>query len=86
MPQRLRPSFPCPARWKADNGGDDLRAVLILLRAAIDKAVVDLDLVKRGGAQIAERRIASAEIIKRQPDTQFFQRFEGLVDWSRCRP
>ena len=50
---------------QADNRGDNLRAILVLLRTAIDKALVDFDLVERRRAQIAERRIPRPEIIKR---------------------
>ena len=64
---------------QADDRGDDLGAVLIFRGTGIDKALVHLDLVERGGAQIAERGIAGPEIVECQAHAEFLQRLEGLV-------
>ena len=55
---------------KADDRGDDLGAVLIAQCAAVDEAALDLELVERGGAQIAQGGIARAEIIERKADAE----------------
>src|SRR5690606_16578946 len=65
---------------QADDRGDDLGAVLVLLGAGINEALVDLDLVERGGAQVAERRIAGAEIVEREAHAELLEDLESRVD------
>ena len=61
-----------------DHGLDDGQAVVPAGEIA-DEGAVDLDLVEGEGAEIAQRRIAGAEIVERDADaepTQFAQRAE----------
>ena len=46
---------------------------------AADEALVDLDLVERRFLQIAERRVAGAEIVERKPHAERLQPREGDV-------
>src|SRR5688572_4736581 len=53
---------------EAVDRGNDRTVAAAGLSGPADEALVDLDLVERGLLQIAERRIAGAEIVERQPD------------------
>ena len=46
-------------------------------RDVADERLVDLDLVEREAAQIAQRRIAGAEIVHRDADAEVAQRVQG---------
>ena len=46
---------------------------------AADEALVDLDLVERRLLQIAERAVAGAEVVEREPHSKRLQLGEGLV-------
>src|SRR5260370_34124580 len=48
--------------YRLDNAGRPVR-----LSQVVDEAAVDLDFVERKALQIAERRIAGAEIVERDP-------------------
>ena len=47
------------------------------VRHVLDEGSVDLDLVERETAQIAERRIAGAEIVHRDPHAELAQLVQG---------
>ena len=47
--------------------------------SAAHEALVDLDLVERRLLQIAERRVAGAEVVERQPHAERLQLGEGFV-------
>ena len=49
-----------------------------------DEGAVDLDLVEREAAQIAQRRIAGAEIVERDPDAERAQLGAGPRASPRC--
>ena len=57
------------AAAQSDHGPNDRNAVF-LPRQVADEGLIDLDLVERETAQIAERRIAGAEIIHRDLDPE----------------
>ena len=62
-----------------DDGADDRAVAVGGRRGAAHEALVDLDLVERRLLQIAERAVAGAEIVERQPDAELLQLGEGLV-------
>jgi hypothetical protein len=64
---------------QADDRGDDCAVATARLGRAAHERLVDLDLVERGRAQVAERRIARAEIVERQAHTDRFQLLEHLI-------
>ncbi len=64
---------------KADHRIDDGRIAAALYRRPAHEALVDLDLVERRLAQIAEGRIAGAEIVERDAHAQPFQPREHLI-------
>ena len=62
-----------------DDGADD-RGIAVRGRGrAADEALVDLDLVERRLAQVAERRIAGPEIVEREPHAERLEPREGVV-------
>ena len=56
----------------------DDRARAVAGQQVVDEAAVDLELVEREALQIAERRIAGAEIVERDADAERAQRVEQL--------
>ena len=56
----------------------DDRAGAVAGQQVLDEAAVDLDLVEREALQIAQRRIAGAEIVERDADAERAQRVEQL--------
>src|SRR3546814_17791456 len=53
-----------------DDRRDDRGVHAVLVGGPKNEALVDLDLVERRLLQIAERRIAGAEIVERQPNAE----------------
>src|SRR3546814_8974997 len=66
-----------------DDRGDDRAVARSGLGRAANETLVDLDLVERRRLQIAERRIAGAEIVEREADADFLQRREHPVRFGR---
>ena len=66
------------ALCERDDGADDRDRLGHAFRRALDEAAVDLDRGEAGAAEIAERRIAGAEIVERQPDPEIEDAFEHL--------
>ena len=66
---------------KGDDGADDRRVAVGRAgrRRAANEALVDLDLVERRLLQIAERRIAGAEIVEREAHSERLQLGESFV-------
>ncbi len=50
-----------------------------MLRQPLDEALIDLDLVEVEAVQIVHRRIAGAEIVKRDPHADVVQSVQGLL-------
>ena len=71
----------------ADGADDD--AVVVARRQVLDEGAVDLDLVEGEAAQVAQRRIAGAEVVERHPYphgadlAQDVERRVGVVDQHR---
>src|SRR5215468_11122081 len=61
---------------EADNGADDRLRITIGIDF-LHKGAVDLDLVERKTAQIAQARIAGAEIVHRDANAEGAQRMQG---------
>ena len=67
-----------PTRQRQDRADD--RRILVIPRQIGDERLVDLDLVERECGQAAERRIAGAEIVERQRNSDAPEPFdEGMV-------
>ncbi len=64
---------------EADDRAHDRAVVVARFGRATHEALVDFDLVERCGAQIAERGIAGAEIVERQPDTDRLELLEHTL-------
>lgn len=62
--------------------GDDCAIAIGIAGRTADKALVDLDLVERRGLEIGKAGIPGAEIIKDEPYTQVFERFEHCIGCS----
>ena len=62
-----------------DDSPNDRRAIGLFAELA-DEALIDLDLVEREAAQVAERRVAGSEIVHRNADAQFL----GLTELEHC--
>ena len=62
-----------------DDGADDGAVAVGRRGGAADEALVDLDLVERRLLQIAERAVAGAEIVEREPDAEILEPGEGVV-------
>ena len=63
----LRGGRHAQALGKRDDGADDRHAFAHALGRALDEAAVDLDRREAGAAEIAERRIAGAEVVEAEP-------------------
>src|SRR5688500_5545756 len=70
------------ALGKHDDGADYRGVAAAGRRRAADEALVDLDLVERRVAQMAEARAAGAEIVERDPDADRPQPSEHLLGRS----
>lgn len=79
-------SFRCDGRIEgcahSDDSPNDRRAIRLIAELA-DEALIDLDLVEREAAQVAERRVAGSEIVHRNADAQFFDGARTLRRPSR---
>ena len=67
------------ALGERDDGADDRGVAAARHGGAAHEALVDLDLVERRLLQIAERRIAGAEIVEREADAERLQLGEHVV-------
>ena len=65
---------------EADHRADQCGIAALRVRGAGDKRSVDLDLVERDALQIAEARVAGAEIVEREFHADRLQRADHLVD------
>ena len=65
---------------EGDDGADERGVAAFRVGGAADEGLVDLDLVERRPLQIAEARIAGAEIVERELHADRLQAGEHLVD------
>ncbi len=60
----------------ADDRLDDRAVAVAVLAQAHDERAVDLQAVERIALQVAQRRVAGAEVIEQQPDAECLQQLD----------